>query len=232
MMSGNISTVDICDGIHIHIIEDLEDNDGDVEENVGRFIWPTALPMMKYIRDEVLSPSTENTVVVELGAGCGLLGMGLAATHKFHQVIITDHDVFWLQRNLQQNSNMLGAEVGLARLDWGNVTEVEAISNIIRKSIIAIHEPKLLIVASDVLYNHSSHQKLADTLHKLSCQGVTTHILIGFMNDRDNDEEPFLSAAREVFGNTFPASIPVFVERKSKDETKQIKLHLIDFVVS
>jgi hypothetical protein len=36
-------------GMHLRIIEDLQDNDEDVEENVGRFVWPTALPMMKHM---------------------------------------------------------------------------------------------------------------------------------------------------------------------------------------
>lgn len=233
-MTGSTTTctIDIGDEVHLHIVEDLDDNndDDDVEENVGRFIWPTALPMMKYIREEILPSSTEDTVVIELGAGCGLLGMGLAAHHKFHRVIITDHDDVWLQRNFHLNSNVLGLEVLCTRLDWGNADEVEAVSNMIHQTNGGIRE--LLIVASDVLYNHSSHRKLAYTLHKLS-QDITTRILIGFMNDRGNDEVSFLAAARarEVFGTSFPSSKSIFVERKSNNRRRQIELHMIEFVV-
>jgi predicted nicotinamide N-methyase len=230
-MMDDTCAVDIGGTHHLRIIEDLQDNDEDVEKNVGRFVWPTALPMMKHIREDILPSNTEDTIIVELGAGCGLLGMGLAATRKFHQVIITDHDDVWLRRNLDLNASILGAEVTAMRLDWDDVSEVQAVSDMIGKTCSAIHDPKLLIVASDVLYNHSSHQKLVHTLRKLSLHGVPTRILIGFLNDRDNDEKLFLSVARVVYGDTFPSSRSIFVEREGKNRSRPMTLHLIDFVI-
>lgn len=230
MTDGTTCGIDIG-GMHLRIIEDLQDNDEDVEENVGRFVWPTALPMMKHIREHILPAYTDDTIMIELGAGCGLLGMGLAATRKFHQAIITDHDDEWLRRNLDMNTCILGPEVTAMRLDWADVSEVEAVSNVIEEACSVVPYPKLLIVASDVLYNHCSHQKLVNTLHKLSLHGVPTRILIGFLDDRDNDEASFLSVAREVYGDTFPSSKSMFVMRDGKDKSRRMELHMIDFSI-
>ena len=65
-------------------------------DSTGRHVWPTALPLLKYIiknqqqiqrkyqeaqKDDAVepSPSSSSLVVIDLGAGCGVLGMGLAA---------------------------------------------------------------------------------------------------------------------------------------------------------
>lgn len=225
----NIFSVNVGE-VFLSILEDLADNDEEVEENVGRFIWPTALPMMKHIREHILPSYPDDTMLLELGAGCGLLGMGLAATHKFNKVIISDHDDSWLQKNLDINSKILGDEVVSMRLDWGSISEMDSISNIIRQSKDSTCKLKLLIVASDILYNHRSHRKLVDTLNTLSSHSIPTRILIGFLNDRDNDEASFLSMAREVFGELCTGSKPIFVERKGKDKSRKIELRLIDWV--
>ncbi|KAL3795269.1 hypothetical protein HJC23_008354 [Cyclotella cryptica] len=227
----NVCHLDIGGGIKLQVLEDLRDDDDDVdvEECVGRFVWPTAVPMLNHLRREMPALAS-STIAVELGAGCGVLSMGLAATRHFHNVIITDHDEMWLERNLTLNSKLFGEGLMIMRLDWGNTVEIEAVRALINDACHSMDNPNLLIFASDVLYNHKSHQKLASTLHSLSSiDQIPTRILIGFLSDRDNDEASFLLKARELFGDEFPESKSVFVERKGK--TKTIAMHLIDFVV-
>jgi predicted nicotinamide N-methyase len=227
----NICNLDIGGGITLQILEDLRDEDDDVEERVGRFIWPTAVPMMTHLRRE-MPPLSSSTIVVELGAGCGVLSMGLAATCHFHKVVITDHDVMWLERNLALNSMLFGVELIIRRLDWGNAAEIEAVRAIVDEACHSIDFPNLLIIASDVLYNHKSHQYLASTLHRMSSiANIPTRIMIGFLSDRDNDEASFLLNARQLFGDVFPESKSGFVERKGKSKTKEMEMHVIDFVV-
>ena len=78
-------------------------------------------------------------------------------------------------------------------LDWANASEVEVVRGMIQEAIVRTNSPNLLIIASDVLYNHESHQNLACTLHQLSSSNVPTRIMIGYLNDRDNDEASFTS---------------------------------------
>jgi len=231
LRKDEICEIEVIDGLHLKILEDLNQDDEDVEENVGRFIWPTAMPMMKHIHENILPSFTKNMILIELGAGCGLLGMGLATTHKFHKVIITDHDDLWLHRNLDLNADVLGEEVMAARLDWGNTCEVDNVSTLIQEACKSVDGPNVMILASDVLYNHNSHNKLAHALHKLTSHNVPTRIVVGFLNDRDNDEASFLSVARKTLCDTFPCSKPVSVERKGKNRTRYIELHIIDFIV-
>ena len=117
------------------VVEDGNNNktdynvDDKVEDSVGRFIWPTAVPLLRHI---IHSSGCGNNrkasctrLIVELGAGCGVLGMGLLAAalqeqqqqspemavandinHKLH-VILTDHDSEWLERNVALNATSL-----------------------------------------------------------------------------------------------------------------------------
>ena len=254
--SCTMSTLDIpiTSSLSIKILEDLEEEaDGqDVEEHVGRFLWPTARPMMKILQEQLLLHSpheTEHTIVVELGAGCGLLGMGLALMNNFYKVIITDHDVEWLDRNLALNRHLLTGDdgdrtknVSTMRLDWGNSSEIGTLCSILEKTTQSLKEFNLLLVASDILYNHQSHRALATAVHRLSSvssPNTNTRIMIGFLNDRDNDEAKFLPIAREVFGNEFPASKSIFVDRSqsrlkgshTRPPTK-MEVHLIDYTVT
>ena len=254
--SCTTSTLDIpiTSSLSIKILEDLEEEtDGqDVEEHVGRFLWPTARPMMKILQEQMysnVSPETEHTIVVELGSGCGLLGMGLALMNNFYKVIITDHDVEWLDRNLALNRHVLTGDdgdhtknVSTMRLDWGNSSEIDTLCSILEQASQSLEEPNLWLVASDVLYNHQSHRALATALHRLSSvssPNTNTRIMIGFLNDRNNDEAKFLPIAREVFGNEFPASKSIFAERSqskmngsSTRTPTKMEVHLIDYTVT
>ena len=226
-----ICDIEIIDGVHLRFLEDLNDDGSDVEDNVGRFIWPTAMPMMKHIRETILPSCAKNIILIELGAGCGLLGMGIAATHKFHKVIITDHDALWLHRNLDLNADVLGEEVMAVRLDWGNISELDNVSTMVQEACNSVDGPNVMILASDVLYNHNSHNKLAYALRKLTSHNAPTRILIGFLNDRDNDEASFLSVARKTLCDAVTHSKAVSVERKGENGTKFIELHIIDVIV-
>ena len=56
-----------------------------VGDGTGTRVWPTALPLLLYMQG--LCPQMQQSLeitrplrILELGAGCGLLGVGLAAT--------------------------------------------------------------------------------------------------------------------------------------------------------
>lgn len=241
--------------ITLRILEDLspDEEDEDVEEAVGRFVWPTAMPLLRHMLSQQQPLKGSSVLVIELGAGCGVLGMGLAAQddNVFSHVIVTDHDSDWLQKNVALNETALreakAAKVEVGRLDWGNPEDIAAIENRIQELLFQLNENKnsddghatsLMLVASDVLYNHHSHKALAALLWQLSSSAFELHqqptrIIIGFP-DRDNDEQSFLPFARAFFGDTFPSSQPILTvnKRKTNKPRKQMDLRVIDFTVN
>ena len=62
-------------------------------------------------------------------------------------------------------------------------------------------EQQLMIVASDVLYNHYTHEALVYTLYQLSQvrSKHSTRIIIGFLDDRGGDELSFSTHAKDVW---------------------------------
>lgn len=80
--------------VELRILEDLasDEEGGDVEEHVGRFVWPAAVPMLRHITMSSSFDIKKYRLVVELGAGCGVLGMGMAAAAEDLHIILTDHD--------------------------------------------------------------------------------------------------------------------------------------------
>lgn len=253
--------------VALKIIEDVssDDEEDEVEDNVGRFVWPTAVPMLRHMMSSKIIHDGPS-LFVELGAGCGVLGMGLAAAasvaaeetsdpgrngsnnqspnQKLH-IILTDHDDEWLQRNVALNKTLLSetspaaATMEVTRLDWRNPHDIEAVQHMIQQRLSSMmsdnddcnNKQELVIVASDVLYNHETHKDLAYTLHELTkAAQQSTRIIIGFP-DRDDDEEHFRPFARDLFGEVFVPSKPMVDDRKLDKGGKKMDLRVIDFCV-
>ena len=58
---------------YVHILQSEEET----EHNVGRFVWPTAVLMLEHMISSGIC-HYDAPLIIELGAGCGVLGMGLA----------------------------------------------------------------------------------------------------------------------------------------------------------
>lgn len=245
------TTCSVTPTITLRILEDLkgdddDDDENDVEQAVGRFVWPTARPLLRHLLGHgglVLKPNKKRLLVLEVGAGCGVLGMGLAQAALQKQLpdsswhfVLTDHDADWLERNVALNfqpdapaNNM----IQVARLEWGNPKDICVVKEKIQTLLLPLllddnnhqHDVKeLWIVGSDILYNHEAHKALADTMWQISASvppQVTTRIILGFP-DRDNDEQSFLPWARQVFGESFPPSqpLPVVVAENNVQQGK------------
>ena len=146
-------------------------------DTTGTTLWPTVLPLLLHLQG--VYPRVQDSLgvsrplrVLELGAGCGLLGLGLAATCGANvclteSAFALDDDgehtsLSWLQSNVEANreiveSTNLGGVVSTAKLCWGECDDHDALRE---------QQPDLfdLVIASDVMYDAGKYPMLLDTL--------------------------------------------------------------------
>ena len=109
----------------------------------GLKVWPVSLRLVEYMHAHLLSGVQQRAGerplrVLELGAGCGSLGIGLAALGL--QVVLTDpglpvkyseaeegNTLGWLRANVDANRELLGDRASVARLLWGEAAHMEAV---------------------------------------------------------------------------------------------------------
>ena len=133
------------------------------DESSGTNVWPAAAPLLSHVVD--LIPSIRDGLeidrplrVLELGSGCGLVGLGLAAATA-SRVLLTeapfslggdgDETSFdWLRSNVDANCDAVeaaGGGVDVAVLAWGDAGDHAAVAA-------AYPDGFDLVVGSDLLY--------------------------------------------------------------------------------
>lgn len=144
----------------------------------GGFVWEAAEVLAKLLSNEPARVSGKR--VLELGSGCGLLGI-VAGALGAREVTLTDDVLFMASHNLDANfieQSALHRRFRLQRLSWGN------------KEHIAMAQPPYdVILCSDLLYDSSHHEILANTLIDLS--GPDTHILLATPDGLPRDKSIF-----------------------------------------
>jgi len=184
----------------------------------GLSVWSTAKPLLRrLLRNTEFSnkikrtKQNENPVVriLELGAGCGLLGMGLAAaTGGAANVVLTDHEdsIGWLQKNVDLNhSSFYQDSVTVEPLSWGDPTHMTAIETAYNHNanMNSSHEDESslqhfdYIVGSDLLYDPTFHAPLLETLQRFAIPNKT-EIYLGYP-PRSKSEEQFVCDAANYF---------------------------------
>ena len=171
----------------------------------GLKVWPVSLRLVEYMHAELLSGVQQRAGdrplrVLELGAGCGSLGIGLAALGL--QVVLTDPGVAvnyseaeegntlgWLRANVDANRELLGDRASVAQLLWGDAAHMEAVQ---AQAV----EPFDLVVGSDVLYDPDQYPALLRTLAAFTTE--ETDVVLGFTR-RHPGEARFLKSARLAF---------------------------------
>ena len=130
----------------------------------GGRIWESSRHLADYLA-ALGKDDWGRTRVVELGAGCGLVGLTCAALGAA-EVVLTDQVLHVAQVNADRN--FTGAErerIALQPLRWGDAADIAAVKGGQGRAFD-------LIAASDVLYNVESHDALAETMAALSTPGT------------------------------------------------------------
>ncbi|CAL4967666.1 unnamed protein product [Urochloa decumbens] len=162
-------------GHRLHISQDPN------SKHLGTTVWDASMVFVKFLeknsRKGRFCPSKmKGKRVIELGAGCGLAGFGMALLGC--DVTTTDQvEVLpLLIRNVERNrswisqSNSDSGSIGsitVAELDWGN-----------KEHIKAVEPPFDYIIGTDVVYSEHLLQPLLETITALS--SPKTKILLGY----------------------------------------------------
>lgn len=152
--------------------------------HLGTTVWDSSVVFVKYLeknskKGEFSRAKLRNKRVVEVGAGCGLSGLGMALLGC--EVVVTDQAEVLplLRRNVDKNMvrakysaseySHLGpiGSVEVAELDWGNQQQAET-----------LNPPFDYIVGTDVVYKEHLLPPLLESVLALS--GPRTTLLLGY----------------------------------------------------
>ncbi|KAE8804016.1 protein N-lysine methyltransferase METTL21A [Hordeum vulgare] len=150
-------------------------------KHLGTTVWDASMVFAKFLeknsRKGRFCPSKlKGKRAIELGAGCGLAGLGMALLGC--DVVTTDQvEVLpLLMRNVERNKSWIAqsnpdsgsfGSVTVAELDWGN-----------KEHIRAVEPPFDYIIGTDVVYSEHLLQPLLETIIALS--GPKTKVLLGY----------------------------------------------------
>ncbi|KAK4763032.1 hypothetical protein SAY86_008800 [Trapa natans] len=185
---------------------DLQFSQDPNSKHHGTTVWDASLVLVKYLeknsRKGRFCPSKlKGKRVIELGAGCGVAGFGMALLGC--DVVATDQAEVLplLRRNVERNSSRILQEntdsfgsIQVAELDWGNSDHIKAVT-----------PPFDYIIGTDIVYVEQLLQPLLQTITALS--GSKTVILLGYEIRSTSVNEQMLNLWRRNFDfKTVPLS--------------------------
>lgn len=150
-------------------------------DGTGLKIWPTSMAMLQHLQNGVLNALqtrlklTRPLRIIELGSGCGLLGLGLAATCDNVEIVLTDPDVpvnyseddsgstlAWLEQNLELNREVVGDRARVAKLAWGDAADTAELRS-------DCSDGFDLVIGSDLIYDPDRYVPLTAALNDFAC---------------------------------------------------------------
>eukprot|EP00928_Gymnodinium_smaydae_P078637 TRINITY_DN62747_c0_g1_i1.p1 TRINITY_DN62747_c0_g1~~TRINITY_DN62747_c0_g1_i1.p1 ORF type:complete len:341 (-),score=85.49 TRINITY_DN62747_c0_g1_i1:44-1066(-) len=164
------------------------------EVGIGGRVWPVSVLLATELERRLASEARTRCRVLELGSGCGLVGLLLARLG--HDVLLTDTPA--LQRLLSENVAANAANVAAASgrasagiLAWGDLNDAR---RIVAESGGA---PFDLVVGADVTYLAHVRQKVMDTLSWVC--GPNTLVVLAHAAREDETPERVVEALSPCF---------------------------------
>ncbi|EXJ70739.1 uncharacterized protein A1O5_05729 [Cladophialophora psammophila CBS 110553] len=182
-------------------------------DSIARHIWDAGLGFLVYFA-QALSTSPVDGMsmlaalfksskvrrlrVLELGAGCGIVGIALAQLVKC-DILLTDLEDAQeiLARNIRCASPVAGSTVRSEVLDWASSLDDSSNANYD------------LILVSDCIYNPDSSLHLVETLRQLATRTPETLILVGYKRRHTEDDLFFARMRKANFDTVETLNIPL-----------------------
>lgn len=156
----------------------------DTGESIARHLWDGSLSLTAYLDrvvalrsvheepllESVLSSATYKKLnVLELGCGCGVVGIGLAQTVTDCHVVLTDLPEVdeLVERNIEAANPAMSSTIEFAALDWEAPLPAKVASRAFD-----------LVLVAECIYNSDSIPPLVDTLERLVQRSPRAVILI------------------------------------------------------
>ncbi|KAG0589047.1 hypothetical protein M758_2G241000 [Ceratodon purpureus] len=196
----------------------------------GTTVWDSSIVFVKYLeknskKGEFSRAKLHSKRVLELGAGCGLSGLGMALLGC--EVVVTDQAevVPLLRRNMERNMarakysaleySHLGpiGSVEVAELDWGNQQQAEA-----------LNPPFDYIIGTDVVYKEHLLPPLLESV--LALAGPKTTLLLGY-EFRDSGVKEKL---QELFSQHFAIKKITHSKMDAKFQHSNIDLYIMRLI--
>ncbi|KAF3386222.1 hypothetical protein F1880_000864 [Penicillium rolfsii] len=192
--------------------------------SIARHIWDAALANIIFLEQvitgtektmpalgQLLNSSRSTLQVVELGAGCGIVGIALATMLANCEVLLTDLPEVSeiVTRNIQEASPKSSASIKFQTLDWDDPTP-----NLTQG-------PIHLILVSDCTYNADSLPALVSVLDRLVCSSPGAMVLVA-LKRRHESEAIFFDLMRDAGFASLQAKVPLPAQWEQVDE---IELH-------
>ncbi|OMO86393.1 Nicotinamide N-methyltransferase-like protein [Corchorus olitorius] len=169
-------------------------------KHLGTTVWDSSMVLAKFLekncRKGRFCPSKlKGKRVIELGAGCGVAGFGMAllgcdvvSTDQIEVVPLLRRNVEWNTSSIMQinsNSDSFGS-IQVAELDWGNEDHIKAVA-----------PPFDYIIGTDVVYAEHLLEPLLQTILALS--GPKTTIILGHEIRSTSVHEQMLQTWKSFF---------------------------------
>ncbi|KAK3279435.1 hypothetical protein CYMTET_12681 [Cymbomonas tetramitiformis] len=168
----------------ITLNQDKKEEDAQLS-NVGTVVWEGAYVLCEFLLRTLDKGAWAGKTVIDLGAGTGLVGIGLALHGA--KVTLTDmqHILPMTQANVDLNSKLLSEEAGTMSVQehlWGSSTD-------------HFRVPYDMIIGAECLYQPEHFEALLESIQGLS--GPNTRIYMSY-TDRGRGEHLFTPMLERV----------------------------------
>ena len=213
-----------------HVVIEQKSNQVD---NTGFIVWDAAVEAVRYLEaneeriKEAFSSSSSSSSsigaansnsngsvyeIIELGSGCGLLGISAAKIFRKGTVLTDLHEVIPnLEHNIRLNVDASANEapVKSEALDWSEKKRLEAFADQYGKSL-------KLVLASDCIWRRDQVEDFADVLFQLAERGEDVRVILS-QQRRSDPLEKYLE--ENLHRRGFIVRDSAVVSSKQKDIT-------------